>query len=463
MLFNSLTFVLFFIIVYCVYLFIKDWMLCKIWLLISSYVFYAWWDVTYTLLILSITTVNGYFGVLINRSDNKQSRRLYLSFCIVLSLSPLLFWKYSNFFISNFNLLLWCQPDTVFFNLILPVGISFFTFQAMSYSIDIYFRKIKPVNNIIDLYLFISFFPQLVAGPIVRASSFLPQLQKRPPIKWDNIWIGIKRIVEGFFLKMVIADNISVYVNSVYNNSELSGGIYWAGTILFGIQILGDFAGYSQIARGIASLMGFEIQVNFNYPYISRGFSDFWSRWHISLSSWFRDYLYFPLGGNRKGRLRNYLNGLVVMIISGLWHGANWTFVAWGGLHGIYWIGDKIIKKLFHQFSCKGILFDIIKIAITFILVNIAWVFFRSQDIQSAFNILSKMLNPLSLLDKELLSQEVIKPFMYASIVIAMHFVRYLYERKSCRFSNFWIFLPFVILFILLFQGKPNEFIYFQF
>jgi len=462
MLFNSVTFLFFFILIYCVYLLLPKWTLCKIWLLIVSYVFYAWWDVAYTLLIFAVTTVNYIFGILIDQSEHKEKRKLYLGVCITLSLGPLAFWKYSNFIISNFHSLLWEQPDAIFFNLVLPVGISFFTFQAMSYSIDIYLRKIKPVDHILDLYLFISFFPQLVAGPIVRAASFLPQLQKRPRIEWKNIWIGIKRIVEGFFLKMVIADNLSVYVNSVYSSSELSGGIYWAGTILFSIQILGDFAGYSQIARGLASLMGFDIQINFNYPYISKGFSDFWSRWHISLSTWFRDYLYIPLGGNRIGHFRIYFNGLAVMTISGLWHGANWTFIVWGFLHGIYWIGEKSCQKWF-QGIIRNRVFDIPKILITFVFVNIAWVFFRSPDIQSAFHILSKMLDPTDLLDSALLSQEVVKPFMYASIVLMMHFFRYLSESRGMKFEKAWIGIPFVIILILVFQGSQNEFIYFQF
>lgn len=406
MLFNSLTFLVF--ISLFIFVYFNTYGKVRLWLcLLSSYLFYGWWDYRFLLLIIVLTLINYYCGLhMLDASDKrKKHSHKFLWISMISSLGILGFFKYYNFFSSNIVYILNnfdIQVDQLTIDIILPVGISFYTFQTMSYTIDIYRYQLKPEESLLKFSTFVAFFPQLVAGPIVRASVFIPQLKSdRFPMVQDII-TGLQWVIWGFFLKVVVADSLALVVDVRFDNPLNHNALsLLIGVVYYAFQIYGDFAGYSLIAIGIARILGFHFPENFHKPYFASNISEFWRRWHISLSTWLRDYLYFSLGGNRQGRFKMYRNLMLTMILGGLWHGASWNFIIWGGLHGIYLIVHKLFSRVKKQdgsgnsgrFMSPLFVYpvNIIKIVFTFSLVCIAWVFFRSSALNDSLIILDKM------------------------------------------------------------------------
>lgn len=409
MLFNSFEFLLFFPFVSIVYFSIPH-KIRYLWLLGASYFFYMNWNAKYALLLFGSTFITYVAGIVIGRFQKKEIDEVkkvkYKKICVaisfILNLSILAIFKYANFAINNLNMLLeklHLQMDIPNWDIVLPVGISFYIFQALSYTVDVYRGEIEPQKNLAKYALFVSFFPQLVAGPIERSKNLLHQLDEVHKFDYRRMTSGILLMIWGYFLKLVISDRIALLVDNVYGNYSTYGGYYLlVASLLFAFQIYCDFAGYSTIAMGVAEVMGFHLMDNFNCPYFSRSVSEFWRRWHISLSSWFKDYLYIPLGGNRRGKIRKYLNLLVVFAVSGLWHGAEWTFVIWGTLNGLYQIvGGELVKirdkvvKVF-KFNRETLSHKIYQTVCTFVLIDFSWIFFRADSISDAFAIFKSML-----------------------------------------------------------------------
>ncbi len=398
MFFNSLEFFLFLPIVLFLYwiILVKNLRVQNLLITISSYIFYAWWDWRFLSLLILSTVVDYFIGLKIYGSDNKKYKKRFLYISIVFNIGLLCVFKYYNFFVESWVDLLntfgYRQIGEWTLNIVLPVGISFYTFQTMSYSLDIYFKKIRPTRDFISFSAFVSFFPQLVAGPIERASNFLPQLLKYRTFQYIQFVNGLRLILWGMFKKVVIADSLAWRVNYSFENFQiLDGGTLLLGLLYFSVQIYCDFSGYSDIAIGIAKLFGIEIMSNFKFPYFSRNIGEFWRRWHISLSSWFRDYLYIPLGGSKKGIFTTIKNILIIFIVSGLWHGANWTFIIWGFTHSLLFIPLLIRGK--NRYYYNNIVADkknvpsfkeLYQIGMTFILVTISWVFFRSESLSDS-------------------------------------------------------------------------------
>lgn len=396
MLFNSLTFVGFFVVFFVLYwgvfnlnTTVRNWAI-----LAGSYVFYAYWDWRFLSLIILSSAVDYVVGRSLEKTDKRIYRRLILAASLTVNLGALAFFKYFNFFIDSAALLLESigfQANQTSLQIILPVGISFYTFQTLSYSIDVYRRKIVPCRSLTQFFAYVAFFPQLVAGPIERAANLLPQFQKRHRFATDDGLDAAVQILWGFFKKVVIADNAAVFVDAIFSNpGEMSSFVLVFGLVLFAIQIYCDFSGYSDIAIGVARLLGFRLMTNFSYPYFSRDIGEFWRRWHISLSTWFRDYLYIPLGGSKGGKLATIRNVLIVFTISGLWHGASWNFVVWGFLNGLLFL-PLILCGLNRRNldSCSaGRLFPTLRdsaaIITTFSLVCFCWLFFRSASLGDA-------------------------------------------------------------------------------
>ena len=311
-------------------------------LLVASYFFYGWWDWRFLGLIFISSITDFYLGQKIHETIEPKKRKLFLMASLGLNLGLLFFFKYFNFFLDSFYSTFGMSEDHNLLNIILPVGISFYTFQTLSYSIDIYRKELKPTHNFLTFLTFVSFFPQLVAGPIERAKKLLPQIEKIRSFSYQNAVLGSRYILFGFFKKMVIADGAAIIVNAIFEtNSDSNGLLSILGIILFAIQIYGDFSGYSDIAIGTAKLFNINLMTNFNHPYFALSLKEFWQRWHISLSSWFRDYVYIPLGGSRLGKLFSIRNLIITFLVSGLWHGASWTFVIWGLIHGIFLVIEK--------------------------------------------------------------------------------------------------------------------------
>jgi D-alanyl-lipoteichoic acid acyltransferase DltB (MBOAT superfamily) len=389
MLFHSWYFLIFFTIVYSVYLPLRGTRFYLYWLLVASYFFYGWWNPLYLLIITYSTTVNYYSVALMQKS---QHRKFWLIFSIINSLALLGFFKYSTFAADSLNSLLSllnlhvniAKPSWLF-----PVGISFYTFRAMSYTIDFYRGNIEREPSFIRFATFISFFPQLIAGPISRASDMLPQLTGKPEIRKENITDGLSLFVVGLFKKVALADYLALYVGKVYGAPGLSDGTSLIfATFAFAWQIYFDFSGYTDMARGISRMMGFDLKLNFNNPYLATSLGDFWNRWHISLSSWFKDYVYIPLGGNRKGKFNTYKNMFITMVISGFWHGAAWTFIIWGVLHAL---GRFMTREFERSAFYNDKIPKIAKQIYVFIFVSFAWIFFRAQSIGDAFLIVKKI------------------------------------------------------------------------
>ena len=400
MLFNSYAFLLFFPIVVCI-TFLVPKKVQYIWLLLASYYFYMNWDAKYALLLLLstfVTYLSGLFIEYIRKKDkNLATQKWVVAISFSINLGILFFFKYFNFFsetleylFSQFHVEL-LLPQV---NVLLPVGISFYIFQALSYTVDIYRGDIEAEHNFLRYALFVSFFPQLVAGPIERSKNLLKQINETHSFQFENMRNGLLLMLWGYFLKIVIADRTAILVDTVYGDIQQYSGIYvMIATVLFAIQIYCDFAGYSTIAIGAAEIMGFHLMENFNCPYFATSIKDFWHRWHISLSTWFRDYLYIPLGGNKKGKKRKYINTLIVFSVSGLWHGAAMTYVIWGFLHGIYQVIGDIARPAFNRISShlNKYLAKTISIVVTFILVDFAWIFFRANNVEDAMHVILSM------------------------------------------------------------------------
>ena len=422
MLFNSIQFLVFFPIVVLIYFLIPK-KVRYIWLLLASYYFYMGWNAKYALLLLFSTVVTYISGIVLGRikeseveaAVKKRRMNLCVAGSFAINLGVLFWFKYFDFAVDNINYVLAKFNLTILnpsFDIILPVGISFFTFQALSYTMDVYRGDIKAERNFLKYALFVSFFPQLVAGPIERSKNLLKQIDEDHPFDYRMFCDGIYLMLWGYFLKMVLADRIAIVVDQVYGDISQYGGMYVViATVLFAFQIYCDFAGYSTIAMGAAKVMGFRLMENFNAPYMSQSVAEFWRRWHISLSSWFKDYLYIPLGGSRKGKWRTYLNILIVFAVSGLWHGASWTFVIWGVLNAIFQIvgamtkdwRQKIAKKLNLQVDSTAN--QIARTLVTFALVDFAWIFFRAESVSQALQAIKSMLtvfNPWILFDDSL-------------------------------------------------------------
>ena len=401
MLFNSIDFAIFLPIVFLLYWFVanKNLKLQNFLIVVASYLFYGWWDWRFLSLILFSTLIDYSVGIRLSKEDNISKRKILLWISILVNLGFLGFFKYYNFFLDNFitAFSFFGTPINVQgLNIILPVGISFYTFQTLSYTIDVYKRKLEPTKDFIAFTAFVSFFPQLVAGPIERATNLLPQFYKKRTFEYDKAVDGLRQILWGLFKKIVIADNAAQLANEIFNNSDdYSGSTLVLGALFFTFQIYGDFSGYSDIAIGTSRLFGFNLKQNFAFPYFSRDIAEFWRRWHISLSTWFRDYLYIPLGGSRGGIWIKLRNTFVIFIVSGFWHGANWTFIVWGALNAIYFLPLLLLKKnrvntnVVAQGKYLPTLKELINMLTTFTLTVLAWVFFRAENIGHAWVYLS--------------------------------------------------------------------------
>ena len=482
MLFNSIDFAIFLPAVFFLYWFVskKNLNLQNFIIVISSYLFYGLWDWRFLSLILFSTTIDYYIANKLDYYENKKIRKLLLFISIFINISFLGFFKYYNFFLDNFIstfLFFGIEIKANSLNIILTVGISFYTFQTLSYSIDIYNRKLKPTKNFIAFAAFVSFFPQLVAGPIERATHLLPQFHKKREFDYSKAVDGMRQILWGLFKKIVIADNCAKFANLIFNNhEEYTGSTLVLGALFFAFQIYGDFSGYSDIAIGTSKLFGFNILQNFKLPYFSKNIAEFWKRWHISLTSWFRDYIYIPMGGNRVNNYNKIRNIFFVFILSAFWHGANWTFILWGILHAFYFLINLQIQKIkinIHDFSQHKIITSLKKIisnGLTFSLVTFAWIFFRAENINHAFsyivNIFSKSLfitpdfNQLkhALICFALVLLMLICEFITRKLEHPLKFNNYLFPRKLR-----WLIYLTIILLIINYSGEKQDFIYFQF
>lgn len=403
MLFNSLVFLLYLPVVFLLYWFVfKRLKWQNAFVVAASYVFYGWWDWRF-LLLIALTTLCSYLsGIMMERTPYRKSRRLLILWSnVILNLGILCLFKYYNFFVGNLQMLL--QPlgislDGVTLDLILPVGISFYTFQALSYSIDVYRGKVRPTHDIVAFFAFISFFPQLVAGPIERATNLLPQFLHTRKFDYASAVDGCRMILWGFFKKVVVADNCANYVNLCFNSPDSFGGFnLWMGAFLFAFQIYGDFSGYSDIAIGVARLFGINLMRNFHTPYFSRDIAEFWRRWHISLTTWFRDYIYIPLGGSRCRKSKVARNTFIIFLVSGFWHGAEWTYIAWGAYHAILFMPLILSgrnRKYLDEPGKKGFfptMGESVMMGLTFLLVAAGWVIFRADNINLAAEYLGRM------------------------------------------------------------------------
>ncbi len=496
MLFNSYDFLIFAPIVIGIYFIIPK-RIKYIWLLITSYYFYMCWNPYYSLLIAFSTVVTYLSGVLLGRCKDSQvvQKRLILAASLVLNLGILSVFKYGNFLIVNINRILsviGIVAKVPSLDILLPVGISFYTFQALSYTIDVYRGDIAPEKNLFRYALFVSFFPQLVAGPIERSGRLLLQLKeldKRRLWSFDSIVRGSIVAIWGFFLKMVISDRISIFVDAVWDNYQNYGAIMlWLATMGFAIQIYCDFAGYSSIAIGVSKIMGIELMENFDTPYFARSIKEFWGRWHISLSTWFKDYLYIPLGGSRCSKLRNYINLMITFVVSGLWHGAGWSYVAWGGIHGLYQVIGKISRpikdKIFKMFNFKtdSLSWHIGECITTFNLLTFALIFFRAESLSEAKNFIYKIISDFDL--GRIVNQGLyginwddlqVNVLIFSLILLLLvSLIKYVMKQTIDEFLMNqtivfrWISIIFVIFIIIMYgeygsQFDASQFIYFQF
>lgn len=474
MLFNSLSYAIFLPLVFIIYWLLPNkyrWIL----LLIASYYFYMSWNAKYVFLIF-ITTFTSYLcAILIEK--NREHKKLILTITLIVCLGILFVFKYFNFFFESINYLLGNKLHSISLNLLLPVGISFYTFQTLSYCIDVYRGNIKAEKHFGYYATFVSFFPQLVAGPIERPDNLLPQLRKEKEFDYNKAVYGLKLMTVGFFKKIVVADNLAYYVDMVYNDlSYYQGFALVLAAFFFTIQIYCDFSGYSDIAKGSAKLLNIDLMDNFKTPYFSTTIKEFWSRWHISLSSWFKDYVYIPLGGNRCSRLRHYFNLLATFLVSGLWHGANITFVIWGGIHGLL----QILEDIFHiKKNTKTYSFSwFIRVILVFMLMSITWVFFRASNLHDALYIFRHMFDGItnlrSYIVSGLYSFGVKAPYlltMLAIYLIPLFIIDYINVKYDAltilnnkpiaiRYLAYFVLLLMILL--LHYVGEVN-FIYFQF
>lgn len=487
MLFNSIDFAIFLPVVFAFYWFVFSHNLKaqNFFILIASYVFYGWWDWKFLSLIILSTMLDYSIGRALASQENIIKRKVLLSLSLLGNLGVLGFFKYYNFFVNSFVDAFSffgrdINPGTL--TIILPVGISFYTFQTLSYSIDVYRKKLEPTRDLIAFAAFVTFFPQLVAGPIERATNLLPQFFRKRVFDASKASDGLRQILWGLFKKVVIADNCAIYANAIFNNSDdYNGSTLVLGALFFAFQIYGDFSGYSDIAVGTSRLFGFDLMQNFAFPYLSRNIGEFWRRWHISLSTWFRDYLYIPLGGSKGGWGLKIRNVFIIFLVSGFWHGANWTFIVWGALHALYFLPLFLIGKnrTYMDVVAKGKMFpslgEFVSIAATFSLTTFAWIFFRAESVGHAVSYIGNMFDGL---------------FNASNLSVAFTFITdNVGGTRLCLFALFfmvewfgrenryaiedlftgrsrpvrWAFYYSIIIITILYAGLEQEFIYFQF
>lgn len=478
MLFNSIDFAIFLPLVFVLYWFVfnKGLRIQNALLLAASYVFYGWWDWRFLGLILASSLLDYVVGLGLGRENRNVRRKLLLGASICLNIGLLGFFKYYNFFaesLTNAFTFFGLHLDPNRLNIILPVGISFYTFQELSYAIDIYRRKIAPTRDLIAFLGFISFFPQLVAGPIERAANLLPQFLRARQFDYGKAVDGLRQCLWGLFKKMVIADNCAVYANDIFNHAGTSSGsTLLLGSVFFAFQIYGDFSGYSDIAMGSARLFGFNLMRNFNFPYFSRDIAEFWRRWHISLSSWFRDYVYIPLGGNAGTIWMRIRNVFIIFLVSGLWHGANWTFVAWGLINALYFLPLMLLNRnrkntgtvAAGQRLPSGK--ELLQMGMTFFMTLLAWIFFRADNLSQAFQYIARIFSPSLLQMPNVCPVEVL---LLLCGFVAVEWV----QREKKHALHFdgralprpirWAVYYGLLCGIFIYGGSRQEFIYFQF
>jgi len=448
-------------------------------LLIASYYFYMSWKWEFGFLMLFTSAVNYVAGLKINASKDRRSQRLWMTMAIVASLGVLVYFKYANFFIAEASALLRILGADVresYLKVILPVGISFFTFQALSYTIDLYKGKMHVEKNFINFTLFVSFFPQLVAGPIERATNLLDQFKKEQHFSSERLLEGSKLIIWGLFKKVVIADRLAAYVEQIYASPEVFGGsTLFLATFFFAFQIYCDFSGYSDIAIGSAHILGFRLMQNFNLPYLAKSVRDFWHRWHISLSTWFADYVYIPLGGNRVSTGRWMFNIMAVYLVSGLWHGANWTFIIWGGIFGVLYIleflGDKLLKRAgLDEGFYKSKLIHPFRVAVIFLAVLVSWVFFRADNTGDAWHIITHMFTGWDRMPY--LGSSAFETVLGFALILLLYAIQILQYRGVASIymgptvvprSLRWAGYALLLVMIAMFGVSSEQFIYFQF
>lgn len=476
MLFNSLIFLLYLPIVFVLYWFVfrrLKWQ--NAFIVAASYIFYGWWDWRF-LLLIAFTTLCSYFSGLLIASATGAGKKIWLWANVLLNLAILGVFKYYNFFVENLQSLLsplGVSLDDVTLNLILPVGISFYTFQALSYSIDVYRKNLEPTKDIVAFFAFISFFPQLVAGPIERATNLLPQFLKKRSFTYPDAVDGCRQILWGFFKKVVVADNCAFYVNKVFSDPDGFGGVnLWLAAICFSLQIYGDFSGYSDIAIGVSRLFGIRLMRNFKTPYFSRDIAEFWRKWHISLTTWFRDYIYIPLGGSRVKKNKVVRNTFIIFLVSGIWHGAEWTFLAWGAYHSLLFTPLILAGKNRKYLDEPGKKFlptmkESLLMGWTFLLVTIGWVIFRADTLPKALHYIGRMFTDFRV-EGALPGASLL---LWGAVLLAVEWV----ERKkphpfniSCngllKYAPARWGLYLAVAFICIFcMGAQGQFIYFQF
>ncbi len=488
MLFNSIDFAIFLPISFIIYWFITNerLQLQNLFIIIASYLFYGWWDWRFLSLILFSTFVDYTIGRLLENEEDQARRKILLGISVFVNLGFLGFFKYYNFFLNNLitafsffgrNI----QADSFSLNIILPAGISFYTFQTLSYTIDVYKRKIKPTNDFIAFCAFVSFFPQLVAGPIERAKDLLPQFCVKRTFDYNKAIEGMKQILWGLFKKMVIADTSAMFVDDVFERyMDYSGGTLIVGAVLFSFQIYCDFSGYSDTAIGTAKLFGINLNTNFRTPYFSRNIAEFWKRWHISLSSWFKDYVYIPLGGSKKSKIITLRNIFIVFILSAFWHGANWTYIVFGILHALYFLPIFLMKKnrKYLSTTTKYKLIpsfkELYSIAFTFILFTFSLIFFRAETISHAIEYIKRMFYTENFFTIETMEglQFNIKPLYFHLTFFII--IDWYYRNDEIVFTNhngtkisiifkYIIYLYTIISIILSLGNRASNFIYFQF
>ena len=473
MIFNSLTFVVFFALVLLLHRLPLPWTAKKVNLLLASYLFYAAWNPPFVILLWISTAVDWIAARRVHEAVTVSRRRAWLVVSLAVNLGFLAFFKYGEFLLQNWQALMasvgveYVPPA---WNIILPVGISFYTFQTMAYTLDIYLRRAKPLDSLLDFSLFVTFFPQLVAGPIVRPGQLVPQFARPVLATRDQLLWGLALVVLGMFMKVVIADSgLAASADAVFGADKPVGfADAWLGTLAFSGQIFCDFAGYSTIAIGVALCLGFALPDNFNMPYAAIGFSDFWRRWHISLSTWLRDYLYIPLGGNRGTEARTYVNLMLTMLLGGLWHGASWTFVVWGALHGTYLAAERWVRgRTGVQGDPAGAVHRLALALTTYLLVNITWVFFRAENFEGAARVLAGMAGlaaePVAVLPTVFMVK-------VAVIVAGMVTIQWLMRRRRLEDvvarAPWWltgIVVAAMLFAVITSQGSGAAFIYFQF
>ena len=481
MLFNSLDFAVFLPILFLLYWTVaqKNIKLQNALIVIASYLFYGWWDWRFLSLILFSTIIDYAVGQKLRNEEKEVKRKMLLWTSIIVNLGFLGFFKYYNFFLENFVdafSLFGMEINSNSLNIILPVGISFYTFQTLSYTIDVYNRKLEPTKDFIAFSAFVCFFPQLVAGPIERATSLLPQFHRKRTFEYHKAVDGMRQVLWGLFKKVVIADNCAEFANQIFNNSaDMNGSTLVLGAIFFTFQIYCDFSGYSDIAIGTSRLFGFDLKQNFAFPYFSRDIAEFWRRWHISLSTWFRDYLYIPLGGSRGGTIMKIRNTFAIFLVSGFWHGANWTFICWGAINALYFIplllsnNNRNNLNVVAEGKILPSLRELIAMLTTFSLTVFAWIFFRAENIKHAFSYIAGVFSSsiLSMPDFNGMDNALIILCLIVGFLVIEWLGRndkFALEKVLTNIKLIRILIYIILITSLfLFATKPQDFIYFQF